>query len=50
MAIKPTCDVCKKELKDFGAILLSPPNKKNIVKKFHVCKVCYAEIKKEYKL
>lgn len=46
MAIHPTCDKCKKELKEFGAILLSPPDKKNTVKKFHLCKVCYAEVLK----
>jgi len=40
MAIKPKCDKCKKELKEFGGILLSPP-KKNMVKKFHLCKQCY---------
>jgi len=40
MAIKPKCDFCKRELKKFGAILLSPPNKNN-VKKFHICRKCY---------
>ena len=41
MAIKPKCDKCKEELKEFGAILLSPPDKKSTVKKFHLCKKCY---------
>jgi len=41
MAIKPICDKCKKELDDFGAILFSPPDKGNNVKKFHICKSCY---------
>ena len=50
MAIKPHCDVCKKELDDFGAILLSPPDKKSNVKKFHLCKKCYAKVKKSLKL
>ncbi|MDP3991108.1 MAG: hypothetical protein Q8P63_02320 [Candidatus Nealsonbacteria bacterium] len=45
MAIKPKCDKCKKELKEFGGILLSPP-KKNIVKKFHLCKKCYCEFER----
>ena len=45
--IKPVCDVCKKELTDFGAILLSPPDKKGMVRKFHVCKKCYEKILKE---
>lgn len=44
MPIKPVCDKCKKELGDFGAILLSPPDKKNKVKKFHLCKFCYRKI------
>jgi len=41
MAIKPKCDKCKKELKEFGGILLSPPDKKGLVKKFHLCQACY---------
>lgn len=44
MAIKPVCDKCGKELTEFGAILLSPPNQDSEVKKFHLCKVCYQEI------
>jgi hypothetical protein len=43
MAIKPKCDKCKKELKEFGGILLSPP-KKNMVEKFHLCQKCYREV------
>jgi len=43
MAIKPVCDKCKKELKEFGGILFSPP-KDNIVRKFHICVKCYAEM------
>lgn len=46
MSLKPICDKCKKELKEFGAILLSPPDKKSTVKKFHICKGCYKEIVK----
>lgn len=42
--INPICDYCKKELEDFGAILLSPPTGL-IVKKFHVCQTCYEKIK-----
>lgn len=44
MAIKPVCDKCNKELDDFGAILLSPPDPENKVKKLHICKNCYKEI------
>jgi len=49
MAIKPKCDMCKKELSDFGGILLSPPDKKEKVRKFHLCKQCYKEILKQMK-
>lgn len=44
MAITPHCDRCKKELRDFGAILLSPPDAASKVLKFHVCKPCYEEV------
>ena len=37
--------MCGKELNDFGAILLSPP-KKNLVKKYHICKSCFKKIEK----
>jgi len=47
MAIKPLCDICKKELKDYGAILLSPPDEKCMVKKYHICKKCYEGLKKK---
>lgn len=40
MAIKPRCAKCKEVLKEFGGILFSPP-KKNLVRKFHLCKKCY---------
>jgi len=49
MAIKPKCNKCKKELKEFGAILLSPPDRKNSVKKFHLCPSCYKNIIKYLK-
>lgn len=49
MAIKPKCEKCKEELKEFGAILLSPPLKNNTVKKFHFCIVCYKEIANDWK-
>lgn len=47
MAISPTCDRCKKELTEFGAILLSPPDKDNKVIKFHICKACYELLLKD---
>lgn len=48
MAISPTCDKCKKELEDFGGILLSPPDEKGMVKKYHLCKECYSTIITEF--
>jgi len=47
MTIKPICDMCKKELTDFGAILLSPPDNKNNIKKYHICKECYIQLEKD---
>jgi hypothetical protein len=48
--IKPVCDVCKKELQGFGAILLSPPGTDSSVKKFHICMECYKVMKNHYRL
>ena len=39
--INPTCDKCKNELEEFGGIVLSPPDEKGKVFKFHLCKTCY---------
>jgi 5-enolpyruvylshikimate-3-phosphate synthase len=44
MSIKPLCNYCGQELEDFGGLLFSPPNK-NIVKKYHICKNCYNELR-----
>lgn len=41
--IKPICCRCGKELKEFGAILLSPP-KDDMVKKYHICVECFIKI------
>jgi len=43
--IKPVCDLklsknCEGELKQFGAILFSPPKGKTCIK-YHVCKQCF---------
>lgn len=43
MAITPKCDMCGKELDEYGAILLSPPND-NMSEKFHICKACYSQL------
>lgn len=47
MALFPICDKCSKELTEFGAILLSPPNNKSEVKKFHLCVACYRQVAEE---
>jgi len=47
MPIKPVCDICKKELNEFGAILLSPPDDRANVKKYHICRECYAQLEEE---
>lgn len=49
MAIKPTCDKCGNELNEFGAILLSPPDIENKVRKFHLCVDCYKKFEDELK-
>lgn len=49
MSIRPICDFCKKELRDFGGILFSPPDKRSMVKKYHVCKNCYNNLEKDIK-
>ena len=48
--ISPKCDLCGKELNDYGALLFSPPDEKNNVKKAHICKDCYNKLKEEYNL
>ena len=46
MAIQPKCDKCKEILKEFGAILLSPPDNNDLVRKFHLCRECYTQVLK----
>ena len=48
--IAPVCDKCKDELKEFGGILLSPPDEESKVKKFHLCLKCYDEIINQFNL
>ena len=45
--IKPICAMCNKELKQFGAILFSPPltNKNRFVVKYHICINCYKKLR-----
>lgn len=48
--IEPKCDNCGDELKEFGGILLSPPDKENKVVKDHLCITCYETIKNNFDL
>jgi hypothetical protein len=47
--IKPVCNLCGKELNEFGAILFGPPDNKNNVKKYHICVDCYKDIERRMK-
>lgn len=49
MAIKPKCNMCGIELKEYGAILLSPPDSNDSVKKYHICAQCFERITSEFK-
>jgi hypothetical protein len=49
MSIKPLCCMCGFELKQFGALLFSLPDKKNWVKKHHICAKCYKKIERNLK-
>ena len=43
--IRPRCISCRKELEDFGAILLSPPAPEgDLVIKSHICTECYEKL------
>ena len=44
--MKPKCNICTEELKEFGAILLSPPDDEDLVKKYHICKKCFKKLEK----
>jgi hypothetical protein len=48
--IKPICSKCNKELQNFGAILLSPPDNNNFIIKKHICRECYFCPKKKIRL
>lgn len=42
--INPKCDRCQEELVEFGAILLSPPDSHENVRKFHLCISCFNDL------
>jgi hypothetical protein len=41
MAIHVDCHLCGRELTHSGALLFSPPDILDRVKKFHLCGTCY---------
>jgi len=48
MAISPICDICREELRNFGGLIFGPPNKKGVVKKYHICQDCFEKLKKSF--
>lgn len=48
MSIKVYCRRCKKELKELGALIISPPETEtrlsDKVYKMHICLICYFEL------
>ena len=44
MAVKSTCDFCKKDLKKAGGFLFGPPHKSGEVKRHVVCQDCYKRV------
>lgn len=46
MSINPICNKCGNELKEFGGLIFSPLDKKDIVKKYHICRKCFKKIEK----
>jgi len=47
MALQIICNMCKKNMGDGGAVLVSPPNEDNVSIKFHLCSGCYMTIEKQ---
>ena len=39
--ISPECDRCGNELEFLGGLLLSPPDGSGMVRKRHLCELCY---------
>jgi hypothetical protein len=39
--------MCKRELNEPGAVLISPPQGNDVVIKFHLCKSCYKPLEKK---
>ena len=44
--LKIKCDICGREIEKKGAILFSPPDKRELCKKTHICTECYREVMK----
>lgn len=47
MAVKVKCEICKRELDQPGAIVISPPDEDGVVQHHNVCKDCYEGYSKE---
>jgi len=47
--LKAICDICHKELLEFGGLLFSPPDTENKVTKNHLCVKCYNKIREDIK-
>jgi hypothetical protein len=47
MPISPNCNnpFCNRELQEYGGIMISPPNERNIREKSHFCLECYEKVK-----
>lgn len=43
--IKVYCSMCKTELKKSGALIFSPPNLMNMVRKYHLCRECWDKVR-----
>ena len=39
-----TCKLCKKGIKEPGALIFSPPDSDDILKKYHICVGCWPSV------
>jgi hypothetical protein len=42
--ISPRCDKCGENLTAFGALAFSPPDERDMVRKYHLCVECFARL------
>ena len=43
------CDKCLEILRDYGALVFSPPDDDGKTDKLHICKSCWEKLEKEIK-